>query len=87
VPEDFITYMQSLVVKPFDYYSCFISYSHADKSFATRLHDALQGQGIRCWLDEHQILPGDDLHEVIDRGIGLWDKGLLCASTASLTSC
>jgi hypothetical protein len=50
------------------------------------LHDRLQGQGIRCWLDEHQLLPGDDLHEGIDRGIRLWDKVLLCASKASLTS-
>jgi len=44
------------------------------------------GQGIRCWLDEHQLLPGDDLHKGIDRGIRLWDKVLLCASKSSLTS-
>jgi hypothetical protein len=50
------------------------------------LHDRLQGKGIRCWLDEHQLLPGDDLHEGIDRGIRLWDKVLLCASKSSLTS-
>ena len=66
--------------------SCFISYSHENKAFARRLHDRLQGQGIRCWLDEHQLLPGDDLHESIDRGIRLWDKVLLCASRTSLTS-
>jgi len=68
------------------FYSCFISYSHKDKAFARQLHDRLQGQGIRCWLDEHQLLPGDDLHEGIDWGIRLWDKVLLCASKASLTS-
>jgi TIR domain len=33
-----------------------------------------------------QLLPGDDLHEGIDHGIRLWDKVLLCASKASLTS-
>jgi hypothetical protein len=64
----------------------FISYSHQDKSFARRLHDALQGFGIRCWLDEHQMLPGDDIYEGVDRGIRLWDKVLLCASRHSLTS-
>jgi hypothetical protein len=32
------------------------------------------------------VLPGDDLHESIERGIRLWDKVLLCASKASLTS-
>ena len=68
------------------FYSCFISYSHADRSFARRLHDALQGRGIRCWLDEHQLLPGHDIYAEVDRGIRLWDKVLLCCSKASLTS-
>ncbi len=68
------------------FYSCFISYSHADRSFARRLHDQLQARGIRCWLDEHQLLPGDDIYEAVDRGIRLWDKVLLCCSRDSLTS-
>ena len=86
VPENFIAYMHSLIGKAFEFYSCFISYSHADKSFARRLHDTLQGRGIRCWLDEHQLLPGDDIFDQVDRGIRLWDKVLLCCSEASLTS-
>jgi hypothetical protein len=86
VPEDFIPYIKSLVGCPFEFYSCFISYSHTDESFARRLHDQLQGRGIRCWLDEHQLLPGDDIYEQIDRGIRFWDKVLLCCSRASLTS-
>jgi len=51
-----------------------------------RLHDALQGRGVRCWLDEKQMLPGDDIYEQVDRGIRLWDKVLLCCSRHSLTS-
>jgi TIR domain/Pentapeptide repeats (8 copies) len=86
VPDDFITYVKALVGRPFAFYSCFISYSHAEQSFARRLHDQLQGRGIRCWLDEHQLLPGDDIYEQIDRGIRFWDKVLLCCSQASLTS-
>jgi hypothetical protein len=58
VPEDFIPYIKSLVGRPFEFYSCFISYNHTDQSFARRLHDQLQGRGIRCWLDEHQMRPG-----------------------------
>ena len=46
VPETFITFAKSLVGKPLEFYSCFISYSHADKSFARRLHDQLQARGI-----------------------------------------
>lgn len=86
VPDNFITYMHSLTEQAIQFYSCFISYSHADKSFARRLHDALQGRGVRCWLDEHQMLPGHDIYDEVDRGIRLWDKILLCCSKDSLTS-
>ncbi len=41
LPESFITYARSLIGQPIQFYSCFISYSHADKSFARRLHDTL----------------------------------------------
>lgn len=68
------------------FYSAFISYSHEDKLFAGKLHDALQAVGIRCWLDQHQLLPGDDIYEAINIGIDGWDKVLLCASKNSLTS-
>jgi hypothetical protein len=69
-----------------EFYSVFISYSHADKAFARKLHDTLQGKGVRCWLDEHQLLPGDDIYKEVDRGIRLWDKMLLCCSENSLKS-
>lgn len=87
VSDDIISYIPSLFANSaIDFYSCFISYSHEDKTFARRLHDALQGRGIRCWLDEHQILPGDNIYDRIDHGIRVWDKVLLCASKHSLTS-
>lgn len=85
LPDALIDYLPSLLGEAIAFYSCFISYSHADKAFARRLHDQLQGRGIRCWRDEHQMLPGDDLYEQIDRGIRLWDKVLLCCSESSLT--
>lgn len=86
VPETFIVYMHSLTATPLDFYSCFISYSHEDKLFARRLRDALQSRNIRCWLDEHEMLPGQDIYEEVDRGIRLWDKVLLCCSSHSLNS-
>ncbi|MEO1287747.1 MAG: toll/interleukin-1 receptor domain-containing protein [Chloroflexota bacterium] len=86
VPDTMITFARSLVSKAIDYHSCFISYNHQDKAFARRVHDTLQGRGIRCWLDEKQMLPGDDIYEEIDRGIRYWDKVLLCCSEHSLTS-
>ena len=86
IPDNFITYISSLTAEALEFYSCFISYSHADASFARRLHDALQGRGIRCWLDEHALLPGDKIYTEVDRGIRLWDKILLCCSKNSLRS-
>ena len=86
VPEVIVTYAKSLVDNPIQFYSCFISYSQKDQSFARRLHNDLQAKGIRCWLDEKAILPGDDIYEEVDRGIRLWDKILFCASQNSLGS-
>lgn len=68
------------------FYSCFISYSHSDKAFAKKLHEALQRLGIGCWLDEKQLLPGDDIYDQVDQGVRLWDKLLLCCSEHSLLS-
>ena len=70
----------------FQFYSCFVSYSHEDESFARRLHDQLQGQGIRCWLDEHDLKPGDRILDVVNSAIRLHEKILLCCSKASLNS-
>jgi hypothetical protein len=87
LPESLITYLPSLIAdEAIQFYSCFISYSHTDKSFARRLHDTFQGRGIRCWLDEKHLLPGDDIYHRVDEGIRLWDKVLLCCSENSLTS-
>jgi uncharacterized protein YjbI with pentapeptide repeats len=69
-----------------DGYSAFISYSRADKDFATALYDALQIRGVRCWLDERSLLPGDDLYDEINLAIRRYDKVLLCCSKSSLHS-
>src|SRR6185312_2663634 len=45
LPDTLIEYLPSLLNQPIQFYSCFISYSHHDKDFARRLHDALQGKG------------------------------------------
>jgi TIR domain/Pentapeptide repeats (8 copies) len=86
LPDEWIAYIPSLVGDGIQFFSCFISYSSLDKPFAVRLHEALQSKGIRCWLDEKQLLPGHDISRELERGIYLWDKFLLCASKNSLTS-
>jgi cellulose biosynthesis protein BcsQ len=79
-------YEKKQIPDPITFFSCFISYSWEDKEFARLLHERLEGLGIRCWLDEHQLRPGDNMRERINQGIRLGDKVLLCASKSSLTS-
>ncbi len=86
VREDYLELFRSSIAKPFEVYSVFIRYSHADQRFAHRLYRELQAQGIRCWLNEHPMLPGDDIGQCIDQGLRSRDKLLLCCSEASLTS-
>jgi uncharacterized protein YjbI with pentapeptide repeats len=47
VPEEFIAYIESMVGRPIEYYSCFISYSTKDQAFADRLYADLQAKGGR----------------------------------------
>jgi hypothetical protein len=86
VPEHLIEYYSTRIGQPIEFYSAFISYSHQDKAFARKLYEALRREGLRCWLDEKQMLPGDDIYDQVDRAIRLWDKILLCCSSHSLSS-
>jgi uncharacterized protein YjbI with pentapeptide repeats len=84
--DEFINNLAIVFPTASHFHSCFISYSHADKRFARMLHRNLQAKGIRCWLDEKQMLPGDDFYEQIERGVSAWDKVILCCSKTSLRS-
>jgi uncharacterized protein YjbI with pentapeptide repeats len=86
--DSFIEYLPSLLNEAIQLFSCFISYSHKDKSFAKRLFDTLQGRDIRCWLDEKRIGATDNMYDQdpADRTIRIWDKILLCCSKDSLSS-
>jgi len=58
VPDEFITYMRSLVGRAIKFYSCFISYSFKDQEFADRLYADLQAKGVRCYLASKDIQVG-----------------------------
>jgi hypothetical protein len=86
VPEEFITYMKSLVANPIEFYSCFISYSTKDQEFAERLHGDLQNKNVRCWFAPHDVRGGKKLHEQIDEAIRVHEKVLLILSENSMSS-
>jgi uncharacterized protein YjbI with pentapeptide repeats len=86
VPEEFIAYIGSMVGRPIEYYSCFISYSTKDQGFADRLYADLQAKGVRCWFAPHDIMGGRKIHEQIDEAIRVHDKLLLILSEHSMAS-
>jgi TIR domain/Pentapeptide repeats (8 copies) len=86
LPDEFIAYIGSLVGRPIQFYSCFISYSSKDQEFADRLYEGLQGKGVRCWFAPHDVKGGEKLHEQIDAAIRLHDKLLLILSEHSMNS-
>jgi uncharacterized protein YjbI with pentapeptide repeats len=86
VPEEFITYMKSLVANPIEYYSCFISYSSKDEEFARRLHADLQAVHVRCWFAPEDLKIGERFRPRIDEAIRLHDKLLLVLSQNSVSS-
>jgi len=50
-------------------YDVFISYSGADKSTAIRIAEDLKRDGLRVWIDEWLIRPGDSIPVKIDEGL------------------
>jgi uncharacterized protein YjbI with pentapeptide repeats len=86
VPDTLMTYLKSLVGKPFEFYSCFISYSTKDQQFVERIYADLQSKGVRCWFAPQDLKIGDRIRNEIDDSIRLHDKLLLVLSKDSITS-
>jgi hypothetical protein len=88
VPEQFIAFIPSLVgaVEPFQYHSCFISYSTKDEEFAKRLHSRLRDAKVRVWFAPEDIKGGVKLYDQIERAIHLHDRLLVVLSENSLQS-
>jgi uncharacterized protein YjbI with pentapeptide repeats len=86
LPDALIEYLPSILGRPIQFYSCFISYSSVDQSFADRIHADLQANGVRCWFAPHDIRGGRKLREQIDEAIRLYDRLLLILSEHSMDS-
>jgi hypothetical protein len=86
LPDTLIDYLPSLLNQPFQFYSCFISYTSRDYAFAERLHADLQNKGVRCWFAPEDMKIGDRIRPRIDETIRLYDKLLLVLSKTSVAS-
>jgi TIR domain/Pentapeptide repeats (8 copies) len=86
LPENLIDYLPSLRGTGVQFYSCFISYSTKDHTFAERLHADLQNRGVRCWFAPHDLTIGAKTWDAIDDAIQLRDKVLLVLSQAAIAS-
>jgi len=86
VPEEFIAYADSLVGKPIEYFSCFISYSSQDDAFVRNLYEYLQSKKLRVWFAPEDLKIGDRFHSRIEEAIRMHDKLVLVLSKHSVTS-
>jgi uncharacterized protein YjbI with pentapeptide repeats len=86
LPQAFIDFLPSLMGRPFQYYSCFISYSHEDENFARRLHADLQALGIRAWFAPHDLRAGERIQDQLNAAIRAHDKLILILSRESTGS-
>ena len=86
IDDTFITYIRSLVGKPIDYYSCFISHSSKDEAFAKRLYADLQSNNVRCWFAPEDLKWGGKIRGGIDEAIRIHDKLLLILTKNSVAS-
>jgi len=85
VPDDMIRFAHALS-GAVQIYSCFISYAVVDEVFARRLYSDLQGAGVRCWLAQEDLKPGDRTWSVIEDQLRVRDKLLLILSASSIES-
>src|SRR5262245_43101166 len=86
LPDNFIDYLPSLLNEPIQFYSCFISYSSTDQTFAECLHADLQNKGVRCYFAAHDVPVGAKITVALDEAIQLRDMVLLMLSEAAIAS-
>ena len=62
----------------------FLCHSSADKPAVRELHQRLCADGIDAWLDEENLLPGQDWQREIPRAVRQSDAVIVCLSRGSI---
>ncbi|MGB3787969.1 MAG: TIR domain-containing protein [Phormidesmis sp.] len=64
--------------------STFLCHSSGDKEAVRQLYEKLRSDGVDPWLDEKNLLPGQDWHEEITRAVRTVDVVIVCLSRESI---
>ena len=67
-------------------YDVFLSHASADKAAVRELAQRLKGDGLRVWLDEWVIQPGDSIPLAIEQGLESSRTLVLVMSQAAFDS-
>lgn len=67
-------------------YDVFLSHASTDKPAVRKLAERLKGDGLRVWLDEWVIQPGDSIPLAIERGLESSQTLVLAMSQAAFDS-
>jgi hypothetical protein len=78
-----VTLAQLASVEPVDAVA-FLCHSSGDKERVRALYQRLEGDGVRCWFDEDDLLPGQDWDYEISRAIRSSQFVLACLSQQSI---
>jgi TIR domain-containing protein len=67
-------------------FDVFLSHNRADKPRVHRLADRLKAKGLRVWLDDWVVKPGDDIFLAVEQGLQAARVLVLCMSPDALGS-
>ncbi len=86
ISEQLFSCFHSLGRAPFDYYTCFISYSSHDQRFVENLYQDLRKEGVLCWYAPESLKAGEKFPASITEAVQSREKLLVVLSKNSLSS-
>jgi uncharacterized protein YjbI with pentapeptide repeats len=86
IPSILVDYLPSMIGKPIQFESCFISYSTGDVEFCRRLRFEMLERGISAWLFDEDAQWGKSMWGEIDKSIRVHDRVVVVCSERSLKS-
>lgn len=75
-----------MAAEPTDPFDVFLSYHSGDAQWVATLKAALEGRGVRVWLDSEQIRPGDQFPRALAGAIGAVRSIVIVLSPGAIAS-